>query len=346
MRAAIVGAGYIGRVHAVALRAIGVEVAAVAGSSLESAQAFGEGVPYDDLEALLDEQRPDVLHVCTPNSLHAEQALAAIRRGVHVVCEKPLAVSTAESALMLEAAAERRLVHATCYHSRGYPLVEQMRVDVASGGLGDLTFAHGRYLCDDLLFPASGWRTDPARSGPSYVVGDLGTHWLDLAGHVTGRRLTAVLAEFRSFATGPLEDYAAMLLRFEGGMAGSLVLSAGAAARKNQLLFELEGTTAGVTWDQEEPDLLVFRPADGPRQLVVKDPLHNVERARHLSRYPAGHGEGYGGAFQNLFESVYRAVREEPGDPFPTFSDGHRGVAALEAAVESARTGRWAELLV
>lgn len=344
MRAGIVGAGYIGRVHAIALRAIGVDVAAVAGRTLESAQAFGEGVPYDDLGALLDEQRVDVLHVCTPNALHAGQALAAIERGVHVVCEKPLAVSSNESRRMLEAATERGLVHATCYHTRGYPLVEQMRANAQSGKLGQLAFVHGRYLCDDLLFPASGWRVDPIRSGPSYVVGDLGTHWLDLAEHVMGRYVTAVMAEFRSFATRPLEDYAALLLRFDDGISGSLVLSAGAAARKNQLLFELEGTKAGVTWDQEEPDLLVFRPAEGPRQLVVKDPLHNVESARPLSRYPAGHGEGYGGAFQNLFEQVYRAAQGLPHEPFPTFSDGHRGVTTLQASVESANAGGWVEL--
>ena len=129
MRAAIAGAGFIARVHAIALRAIGVEVVAVAGRTLEGAQAFGEGTAYDDLEALLESERVDVLHVCTPNAVHAAQALAAIERGIHVVCEKPLAVSTSESRLMVEAATERGLVHATCYHARSYPLVEQMRVE-------------------------------------------------------------------------------------------------------------------------------------------------------------------------------------------------------------------------
>ncbi len=343
MRAAIAGSGFIAHVHATALRAIGVEVVAVSGRTLEGAGAFGEGAPYDDLEALLDSEAVDVLHVCTPNAVHAEQATAAIERGIHVVCEKPLAVSTEQSRRMLEGATERGLVHATCYHARSYPLVEQMRATVADGALGELAFAHGRYLCDDLLFPASGWRTEPDRSGPSYVVGDLGTHWLDLAEHVTGHRVTEVLAEFRSFATEPLEDYAALLLRFDGAMVGSVVFSAGAAARKNQLLLELEGTKAGLSWDQEEPNELLFRPAEGPKQVVVRDPLHNVASARPLSRYPAGHGEGYGGAFRNLFEQVYRAVGELPHDPFPTFADGHRGVATVEAAVESARIGAWVQ---
>jgi predicted dehydrogenase len=174
------------------------------------------------------------------------------------------------------------------------------------------------------------------------VVGDLGTHWLDLAEHVTAQHVTGVLADFRSFAGGPLEDYAALLLRFDGGAVGSLVLSAGAAGRKNQLLFEIEGRTAGFTWDQEQPTEALYRPVDGPKQIVVKDPMTNAESARPLSRYPTGHGEGYGGAFRNLFEQVYAAVEGREHTPFPTFRHGARGVAAVEAAVAS--RGAWVTL--
>jgi predicted dehydrogenase len=329
MRAGIVGAGFIGGVHALALRSLGVEVAWLAGR-------------HDDLEVLLDEQPPDVLHVCTPNNLHARQALAALERGIHVVCEKPLAVTGEECATLIAAAEERSLVNAVCYHTRTYPLVEHMRAEIAAGAIGEITFVHGRYLCDDVLFPASGWRVDPVQSGPAYVVGDLGTHWLDLAEHVTGQHVSEVLADFRSFAGGPLEDYAALLLRFDGGAAGSLVLSAGAAGRKNQLLLEVEGRTAGFTWDQEQPTEALYRPADGPKQVVVKDPMTNAESARPLSRYPAGHGEGYGGAFRNLFEQVYAAVDGREHAPFATFRDGARGVAAVEAAVAS--RGSWVRL--
>ena len=341
MRAAIVGTGFIAGVHAIALQALGVEVAAVAGRTHERATEFGTGTPYGNLGELLERENVDVLHVCTPNDVHAAQALAAIERGIHVVCEKPLAVSTAESRAMVEAAEERGLVNATCYHARGYPLVEQMRVDVARGTIGEVSFVHGRYLCDDVLFPVSGWRVDPARSGPSYVVGDIGTHWLDLAEHVTGRRVSEVHAEFRSFAGGPLEDYAALLLRLGGDLAGALVLSAAAAGRKNQLVFECEGTTGGLTWDQELPTEMLMRPADGPRRIVVKDPATNAEEARRLSRYPAGHGEGYGQAFRNLFADVYAAIEGRPHAPYPTFRDGHRGAATVEAAVASARDGGW-----
>jgi predicted dehydrogenase len=329
MRAGIVGTGFIGAVHAGALKANGVEVAWEAGRR-------------DDLGALLDENRVDVLHVCTPNHAHAEQCLTALERGIHVVCEKPLAVSTAECAALIAAAEGRNLVNAVCYHARSYPLVEHMRAEVAADTVGEVTFVHGRYLCDDVLFPASGWRVDPVRSGPSYVVGDLGTHWLDLAEHVTGQHVTEVLADFRSFAGGSLEDYAALLLRFDGGATGSLVLSAGAAGRKNQLLFELEGRGGGLTWDQETPTELLFRHTDSPPERVVKDPMTNAETARRLSRFPAGHGEGYGEAFRNLFADVYAAVAGEPHSPFPTFRDGARGVAAVEAAVAS--RGAWVTL--
>lgn len=339
-RAAIVGTGFIGRVHAHALRALGVEVTAVCGRTAEGAAAFGEGRPYSDLEELLSTEPVDVLHVCTPNHVHAEQALAALERGLHVVCEKPLAVSTIESARMVEAALEHERVGATCYHVRGYPLVEQMRTEVAAGTVGEVTFVHGRYVCDDILFPASGWRVDPERSGPSYVIADLGTHWLDAAEHATGLRIVEVRTEIRSFSGGPLEDYAVLLLRFEGGQAGTLVVSAGVAGRKNQLLLEVEGTTGGLTWDQEEPNVLLHRPADGPARLVVRDPLTNAPSAQLLSQYPAGHAEGYGGAFRNLFAAVYREIMGEPSE-FPRFSDGHHGVALVEASLESARRGGW-----
>jgi predicted dehydrogenase len=327
MRAGIVGAGFIGAVHALALTTLGVEVAWEAGRN-------------DDLEALLNGDRVDVLHVCTPNHVHAQQALAALERGIHVVCEKPLAVTSDEATALIAGA--DGLVNAVCYHTRSYPLVEHMRAEIAAGAIGEITFVHGRYLCDDVLFPASGWRVDPARSGPAYVVGDLGTHWLDLAEHVTGQHIAELLADFRSFAGGPLEDYAALLLRFDGGATGSLVLSAAAAGRKNQLLFEVEGRTAGFTWDQEQPTEALYRPVDRPKQVVVKDPMTNAESARPLARYPAGHGEGYGGAFRNLFEQVYAAVEGREHTPFPTFRDGARGVAAVEAAVASG--GSWVRL--
>ncbi|HEY3184638.1 MAG TPA: Gfo/Idh/MocA family oxidoreductase [Gaiellaceae bacterium] len=330
-RAAIVGTGFVARVHAHALRELGVPVVAVCGRS--TTQAFADEVgapPYDDLGRLFDAEDVDVLHVCTPNAFHAEQALAALERGLHVVCEKPLAVSSAEASALVRAAARAGRVGAACYHVRGYPLVRRMRDDVAAGTIGAVRSVHGRYACDDMIVAPGGWRLDPEASGPSYVVGDLGTHWFDLAEHVTGLRVSEVFAQF---VGEPLEDYAALLLRFESGAVGSVVLSAGFAGRKNQLLFECEGDAGGLTWDQEKPNTLLARGRDETR-VVVKN-------AGPLARYPAGHAEGYGGAFRNVFANVYRAIAGEPHDPFPTFEDGVRGVATLEAAVTSAREAQW-----
>jgi predicted dehydrogenase len=336
-RAAIVGTGYVARVHAFALRELGVPVVAVCGRSTtgELADELG-ATPYDDLGRLLETVQPDVLHICTPNAAHAEQTLLALEHGVHVVCEKPLAVSATEAAEMTEEAARRDLVAACCYHCRGYPLVQRMREKIESGALGEIRAVHGRYACDDVFLMPAGWRYEPAEAGTSYVVGDLGTHWLDLAEHVTGLRVAEVFAEF---AGEPLENYAALLLRFEGGANGSVVLTAGAAGRKNQLLLECEGSKGGLTWDQEEPNTLLARDAAEPSRILVK-------AAGPLARYPAGHAEGYGDAFRNVFAEVYKAIRGEPHERFPTFADGLRGVAAVEAAVRSAREGGWVAVAV
>jgi predicted dehydrogenase len=335
--AAIVGTGYVARVHAHALRQIGVPVVAVCGRSTAGAFAGEVGAAaFGDLDELLATERPTALHVCTPNAAHAAQALLAIERGVHVICEKPLAVSSAEAQGLVDAAAAAGLIAACCYHCRGYPLVERMRAEVAAGAVGTVQAVHGRYACDDLFQLPTGWRSDPADAGPSYVVGDLGTHWLDLAEHVTGGSVAEIFAEF---VGEPLEHWASLLLRFEDGAVGSLVLSAGAAGRKNQLLFELEGSSGGLTWDQEEPNTLLLRDASEPTRIVPKT-------EGPLGRYPAGHAEGYGDAFRNVFEQVYRAIRGEAHEPYPTFADGARGVAAVEAAVRSARLGRWAAVEV
>jgi predicted dehydrogenase len=333
MRAAIVGTGFVARVHAHALRELGVHVAAVCGRSTTEELARELGAePYDDLTRLLEAEEVDVLHVCTPNAVHAEQALEALEGGLHIVCEKPLAVSSEEARTMVDAAARAGRVAATCYHVRGYPLIRRMRDRVEAGELGAVRVVHGRYACDDMLVaPPGGWRLDPAASGPSYVIADLGTHWLDLAEHVTGLRVVEVLAEL---AGEPLEHDAALLLRLESGAIGSLFLSAGFAGRKNQLLFECEGEAGGLTWDQEEPNTLLERFATEPSRIVPKE-------AGRLGRYPAGHAEGYGDAFRNVFADVYRAIAGEPHEPYPTFEDGLRGVTILEAALESAREGRW-----
>jgi predicted dehydrogenase len=347
LRTAIVGSGFVARVHANAVRDLGGRVVAVCGRTRAGAEQLageigGAVAAHDWLEELLHDAEIDVVHVCTPNALHAEQALLALDHGAHVVCEKPLATSVEESERMLDALERSGRVGAVAYHVRGYPLVEHMRARVAEGEVGELRVVHGRYVCDDALLVAEGWRLVPESSGPTYVTADLGAHWLDLAEHVSGACVAQVLADFRTFVPGrALEDHATVLLRFDGGAVGSATFSAAVAGRKNQLLFELEGSLGGFTWDQEAPDLLLRRHVEAPTQVVVKDPLSNAGRAPELARYPAGHGEGYGDAFRSILRDGYLAMAGEPHGPFPTFADGHRGMQVLAAVLRSARDGGW-----
>ena len=243
---------------------------------------------------------------------------------------------------MLAALGDGDRVGAVAYHVRGYPLVEHMRATIAEGELGELRVVHGRYICDDALLVGEGWRLLPESSGPTYVTADLGAHWFDLAEHVTGSRISEVLADFRTFVPGrALEDHASLLLRFDNGATGSAEFSALGPGRKNQLLFEVEGSRGGFTWDQESPNELLHRHAESPTQLVVKDPGANAGRAAKIARYPAGHAEGYGDAFRTILRDAYLAMDGQPHDPFPTFADGHRGMQVIEATLRSAADGGW-----
>ena len=340
LRTAIVGSGFVARVHAAAVRALGGRVVAVCSRTRAGAEALarelGGGDAYDSLPDLLVNAGVDVVHICTPNSVHAEQTLLVLEHGAHVVCEKPLATSTDESARMLEALSASGRVGAVAYHARGYPLVAHMRTAVAAGDGGEVRAVHGRYICDDALLVSGGWRLEPRSSGPTYVTADLGTHWLDLAEHVTGARVMELLAEFRTFVPGrELEDHASLLLRFDNGASGNAIFSALGPGRKNQLLFELEASRGGFTWDQESPNDLLHRRANAPTELVVKDPATNG------GRWPAGHAEGYGDAFAEILRNAYLAMVGEEHRDFPTFDDGHRGMQLLAAALRSARDGGW-----
>jgi predicted dehydrogenase len=336
LRTALVGSGFVARVHAAAVRDLGGQVVAVCSRTRAGADQLASEVgcdAFDTLEQALA-SGVDVVHVCTPNAVHAEQTMLALGHGVHVVCEKPLATSTDESARMLEALAASGRIGAVAYHVRGYPLVQHMRASIAE--LGDLRVVHGRYVCDDALLFDGGWRVLPESSGPTYVTADLGAHWFDLAEHVTGAQVSEVLAEFRSFVPGrKLEDHAALLLRFDNGATGTAEFSALGAGRKNQLLFELEGARGGFTWDQESPNELLHRHADAPTEIVQKDP------ARTGGRWPAGHAEGYEDAFRVILADAYAAMEGKPHDPYPTFADGHRGMQVLDATLRSAREGGW-----
>jgi predicted dehydrogenase len=378
LRAAVVGTGFIGVVHVDALRRLGVQVLGVVGSSPERARAKSTPVPlpepYESFEDMLADDRIDVVHLTTPNHLHHQQAHATLEAGRHVICEKPLAIDSNQSAELLELAEGSGLVHCTNFNIRFYPQCQQARALVADGRVGEVWNVHGGYLQDWLLLPTDwNWRLEPDKGGPLRAVADIGSHWLDLVQFVTGRRVTELFADLattipvRHRPAGDVETFAAaddadrvdapmstedlahLLVAFEGGARGSAVISQVSAGRRNSLRFEVDGSAGSVFWDAERHEELWLGHRDRPNETLTRDPsLLEPEAARRTS-LPAGHAEGFADTFKELYRTVYAAVAagSMPDQPdFPTFADGHRANVLGDAVAASARDRRWVEVPV
>ena len=370
-RAAVVGTGFIGVVHVEALRRIGVEVTGVVGSSPERArQKPGLPEPYESLAAMLDDDRVRVVHLTTPNHLHYPQVKAVLAAGKHVVCEKPLALTSQESGELLRLAEESGLVHCTNYNLRFYPLLHEARQRVLDGELGRVWNAHGTYIQDWLQQVTDwNWRLDPELGGSLRAVADIGTHWLDLTGWITGRRVASVFADLytvhpvRHVPTGPVETYADpgavervdrpmstedvahVLLRYEDGTRGQVTISQVSAGRKNHLSLELDGSEGALAWSSERHEELWLGHRDRANELLLRDPA--LMRGPVRGDYPGGHAEGYTDTFKQLYRAVYAAVEEGrmPAEPdFPTFADGHEQILLGEAIARSASEERWIEV--
>lgn len=372
--AGVVGTGFIGMVHVEALRRLGIPIVGIVGSQPERAHAKADPLGltvFESIDALLADQRVKVVHITTPNHLHVTQVKAAIAAGKHVVCEKPLAMTAAESAELLQLARAAGLVHAVNFNIRFYPLCQQARALVASGEIGQPRIITGSYLQDWLLLPTDwNWRLEPALGGDLRAVADIGSHWLDLLTFITGLRVEAVLADLKTFLpirqkpsrpvdtfTGketagretmpqPIttEDYASVLLRFVGGARGALTVSQVSPGRKNRLAFELDGSRQALAWDSERPEELWIGRRDGPNALLLRDPSLLAATARASSDYPGGHAEGFPDTFKQLYRAVYRAVATgaPPAQPdYPTFADGHEELLIGEAIAASARKESW-----
>jgi len=372
--AAVVGTGFIGAVHVEALRRLGVQVHGVVGSSHEraSARARDAGLPpaYTTFETMLADKRVDVVHVTSPNHLHHAHAKAALEAGKHVVCEKPLAMTAAESADLLQIAERSGLVHATNFNLRFYPICQHVRGMVAHDELGEVRLVSGHYLQDWLLFETDwNWRLEPELGGDLRAVADIGSHWMDLTTFLTGRKIVAVMADLATFVkkrrqpTGPVEtfaggrggqtvereihteDCATILLRYERGARGALTVSQISPGRKNALVFELDGATSSAAWNSERPDELVIGHRGRPNELLLRDPTILNEEGRRAARQPGGHAEGFDDTFRALYATVYAAVAEgKPGDGYPTFADGHDEMLVCDAVARSSREQQWVEV--
>lgn len=375
IKAGVVGIGFIGVAHVEALRRLGVEVAGVVGSTPERARAKAEaaGLPpvYESVEALVADPEIDVVHVASPNYAHADQVRLVLDAGKHVVCEKPLALDSDDTADLVSRAAASGLVNAVCFNIRFYPANHQAMAMVAAGDIGEPRLMTGSYHQDWLLRETDwNWRLQPEEAGRLRAVADIGSHWLDLTSFVSGKKVTEVMADLhtlvpvRRHPPGPVEtfataaegddlveeqmtsdDAAGILLRYEDGARGAVTISQVSAGQKNSVRYEVAGSESALRWDSTSPEDLFIGHRGRANEVLSRDPALFAPEAATLIAYPGGHVEGFPDTFRALFSRVYRDV--EAGSPsaepdYPTFADGHDVMLVTEAVVRSHEDQKWA----
>jgi predicted dehydrogenase len=374
---AVFGTGFVGRVHLEALRRLGnVEIAALTGSEKGKAERLAAelAVPRaeHDYRPILEDPSIGVVHICTPNYLHYPMAKDALLAGKHVLCEKPLTLSLEQARELAELAAATQLRNCTCHNLRFYPMVQHMRRMRENGDLGEVLVVEGTYSQDWLLFDTDwNWRLESKTGGAARCFGDIGSHWSDMAEHVTGLRITSLCADFQTFHktrkrprhsvetfAGKLraaeeydetpidtEDFGAVLFRMGERVRGCFTASQVSAGRKNRLLLQIYGTKAGVAWDQERPDELWIGHRERANQIIIKDPALLNDRARPYADLPGGHSEGYDDTFKQVFRRFYHSIEDPAAEPeYPQFADGLRQMEILDAEMRSNREQKWVEL--
>jgi len=375
IKVGIAGTGFIGPAHVEALRRNNIPVIGLSEATAELAQKkaaeMGIEKAYPSYEAMIADPEITVVHLATPNYLHHAEAKVALLAGKHVVCEKPLAMNSKESAELVKLAAEKKLVNAINFNLRFYPLVHQARDMVQSGELGQLYIMQGSYLQDWLLYATDwNWRLQPEIGGTLRAVADIGSHWLDLLTFISGLKVEEVYADFKTFLptrkkpakpvetfTGKVlqpsdyidqpihtEDYASILLHYENGARGVLTVAQVCAGRKNRLYFEIDGAKQSLAWDSEHPNDMWIGRRDGPNGMLMKDPSLLTAETRQIVSYPGGHQEGFPDTFKQLQSKVYRYLQAGNMDAkpdFPTFADGHYEMLLCEAVERSAKEGCW-----
>lgn len=379
---AVIGSGFMGAAHVDGLRRVpGVNVMAISSidrpRAEELARNFAIPHVYDDWHEILKHPEITAVHNCTPNNLHFEVNRALLEGGKHVLSEKPLTLTSEESAALVHLAREKGVYTAINFNYRGYPIIQHAHGMVARGELGDLHLVQGHYLQDWLLHDTDyNWRLESGISGASRAIADIGSHWCDLIQFITSRKIERVFAHLYTvhptrkkprqevetykgkeigapteYDEVPIdtEDGGFVLMELSGGLRASLTVSQVSAGRKNRQWFEIDGSRRAISWNQEEPNSLWIGHRDEPNEILIKDPSLLDANARTYAHYPGGHPEGYPDGPRNLFLNFYRAIRggyQTQPQPlgFPTFEDGHWEVKIVEAVLQSHRENRWVEV--
>jgi predicted dehydrogenase len=354
MRSAIIGTGFMGIVHANAVRAARGTVVSVLGSTPERSRAGAADLGAERAALTLDElvsaDDVDVVHVCTPNVLHVEQARAAIAHGKHVICEKPLATSVADAAELVRLADAAGLRTGVPFAYRFYGSVRAARDRVRTGRTGRILAVHGTYLQDWLADPdASNWRVDAARGGGSRAFGDIGVHWCDMAEFITGQRIARVAArttrayDRRGGLDVTTEDAVSVVFETDGGALGSVIASQVSLGRKNRLWISVDGASEAVGFDQESEEQLWIGRAD-ESAVIMRGGTPNGPGVDRYNHVPAGHPQGYQECFNDFVADMYAAVSGDEPDGMPTFRDGLRAAVVTDAVMRAAAEEAWVEV--
>ncbi len=351
----IVGGGFMAEVHCKAARAAGANIVGIAASSPASASCaksrLGLSRAYASSEDLLADDSIDVVHVCTPNATHSPIATAALLRGKHVVCEKPLATNAKDASDLVQLASRSGAVATIPFIYRFHPMAREARDRIASGETGEIRTIQGSYLQDWLLSRADdNWRVDIAVGGPSRAFADIGSHLCDLIEFISGDRIVRVSALSRTVFSDrakrsciQTEDLLAAVFETRNGAVGNLLVSQVAPGRKNRLVVEFSGSESTLQFDQETPETLWVGKRAGS-QLLVRDPDALTPNAARLSVLPAGHPQGYQDAFNAFVADTYAAVRGQEFEGLPRFWDGLRAAVLTECVMESSRSAHWIDV--
>ncbi len=373
--AAVIGTGFIGSVHLNTLRRLGIPVVGVLGSSakrgVERARALGVAKGYGSLEDLLADPDVQVVHVTSPNVAHYGQVRAILQAGKHVICEKPLAMTSAQSAEMLAMARASGKVAAVCYNTRFYPLNQHAHGMIREGKLGDLRLITGHFHQDWLAKESDwNWRLEADEGGPLRSVSDIGTHWVDLTNFIAGQRPIAVMAELATFIPerqkplGPVEtfttsagatetrkietdDAATVLLRYVNGGRGMMSTSQVSHGRRGLLSWDISGSKASAAWSAETPESLWIGHREAPNQILLRDPSLMNPTGAAAAFLPGGHPEGFADTWAAFFTQVYRDVARGgrgDGSTWATFEDGHHEMLFCDAVLASAARGAWVDV--
>ena len=375
-KTAVVGTGFIGPVHIEALRRLGVHVAGILDDTPENSQRaqqlFGIDKAYASFDELLADPDIQVVHLAVPNILHYDMSKRALKAGKHVMCEKPLAMTSEESAELVALAWETGLEAAVCHNIRFYPLNIEARQRIAEGNLGPIHTVTGSYVQDWLLYDTDyNWRVRSDQGGALRALADIGTHWMDLVTSITGLEVEAVFADLytlhdiRKRPMGEVETFSgktaantenieidtedggSVLFRFKGGAKGNLWVSQCTAGRKNCLQYEIAGAKHALAWNSESPNQLWIGHRNHPSEVLLRDPSLLSETARNFASFPGGHNEGFPDAFKQCFKAFYDAIASRPSDDspmYPTFQDGHKEILLCEAILQSHQQEKWVEI--